>query len=296
MSKPFLTILTATWNRAGLLLRLYQSISENCPNNGSIEWCIIDDGSSDNTRDLVTHFQSESNFPIRYHYVAHGGKHRAINTGFRRARGEWIIIIDSDDWFLDGGIDACLAEIIKADNHGAKAAFLPMHVAGHDRQWRFNHPGICRSFLDRVNHERWFDCSFVFSRDVGQFRFPEIAGETFMAESAFLAQLGPDIGFFLSDQVCVGVEYQADGLSLTSIPTRMASPVGCTLTCQLMLSKSLRPRIYFRTLANFGRFWWHSVFRKSPVRAPETISQYAVLPAGLMFALADFWRSRKFRR
>lgn len=294
--EPDLTILTASWNRAHLLPRLYQSIVENHPASTVVEWWIIDDGSTDKTKDVIAQFQPVSGLSVRYLHIEHGGKHRALNAGFGLAAAPWVMIVDSDDWFLDGGISRCLTEIGRAEAQGAKAIFLPMYVADSERQWVFEKPRRSVPFFDRVNQEPWFDSSFVFSKEVCQSRFPEIVNETFLTERAFLARLGTDVTFFLSDQVCVQVEYQADGLSLNSLPTRMASPVGSTLTYQIMLEGQLRPKIYLRALANFGRFWWHSIFKRSRVALPKTLPQYAVLPAGLALALVDHFRRHSRRR
>jgi len=79
------TIFTATYNRAHLLTRLYESI---CHLNGSdFEWLIVDDGSIDDTESVVKAFQEEANFRINYVKKENGGKHTAINTGVAEAKG-----------------------------------------------------------------------------------------------------------------------------------------------------------------------------------------------------------------
>jgi O18-antigen biosynthesis glycosyltransferase len=89
-----ITVLTPTYNRAYTLERLYQSLSvQSIP----FEWLIIDDGSTDTTRELIDSFQKNTLFPIHYMYQANSGKHVAINTGVRHALGDFIFIVDSDD-------------------------------------------------------------------------------------------------------------------------------------------------------------------------------------------------------
>ena len=48
-----LSILTATYNRANLLIRLYTSILNNLDAGIDVEWLIMDDGSTDDTETFV---------------------------------------------------------------------------------------------------------------------------------------------------------------------------------------------------------------------------------------------------
>ena len=54
-----LTLFTPTYNRAHLLGQLYQSILEQ--EGVDFEWLIVDDGSTDDTKDVVTQFIKENN-------------------------------------------------------------------------------------------------------------------------------------------------------------------------------------------------------------------------------------------
>ncbi|MDM9381274.1 glycosyltransferase family 2 protein [Chlorogloeopsis sp. ULAP01] len=89
------TVFTATYNRAYTLPRVYESLKAQtyC----DFEWLIIDDGSTDNTKELVEQWQEENQFPIRYIYQQNGGLHIALNRGARVAQGELFLQLDSDD-------------------------------------------------------------------------------------------------------------------------------------------------------------------------------------------------------
>jgi glycosyltransferase involved in cell wall biosynthesis len=77
------------------LHRVYESLSVQTFRD--FEWLIIDDGSTDNTQDSVEAWQKYANFPIRYIWQWHQGKHVAFNRGVQEARGELFLNIDSDD-------------------------------------------------------------------------------------------------------------------------------------------------------------------------------------------------------
>lgn len=89
------TVLTPTYNRAHTLERAYKSLCDQTFQD--FEWVVIDDGSSDNTRERIMQWQQESRFPIHYHWQKNQHKKTAFNLGVRQARGEWVVALDSDD-------------------------------------------------------------------------------------------------------------------------------------------------------------------------------------------------------
>lgn len=95
-----ISILTPTYNRAKLLDKLYTSIlinSNNC--NCDIEWLIMDDGSTDNTKIVVDNYIKERIIDIKYFYQENKGKMDAINNLIKETTGDLIIECDSDDFF-----------------------------------------------------------------------------------------------------------------------------------------------------------------------------------------------------
>lgn len=96
-----ITILTPTYNRANLLDKLYTSIlinNNNC-NEVEVEWLIMDDGSSDNTKRVAEEYVKENIITVRYFYQENQGKMGAINNLMKYATGDLIIECDSDDFF-----------------------------------------------------------------------------------------------------------------------------------------------------------------------------------------------------
>ena len=75
-----ITILTPTYNRGNIIKNAYESLVKQT--NKNFEWLVIDDGSTDNTEELIRQLQKKCTlFPIRYFKKENGGKHTAINTG-----------------------------------------------------------------------------------------------------------------------------------------------------------------------------------------------------------------------
>lgn len=100
---PYFTVFTSTYNRGYTLFRLYESLK----NQGTtdFEWLIVNDGSTDNTHQLVEEWiRKEKEFSIRYLEKENGGKPRAINYGIRYARGKFFFMVDSDDFLLPNAL------------------------------------------------------------------------------------------------------------------------------------------------------------------------------------------------
>jgi glycosyltransferase involved in cell wall biosynthesis len=97
------TVFTPTYNRSHTLHRVYESLKVQT--YGDFEWLIIDDGSTDNTYELIEQWQKENLFPIRYFYQENSGKHIAFNRGVREAKGELFLTLDSDDGCIPQGLE-----------------------------------------------------------------------------------------------------------------------------------------------------------------------------------------------
>ena len=101
--KPLITVFTPAYNRAGTLPDLYESLCrQTC---FDFEWVIVDDDSSDNTKEVVNDMICGNTlFDISYYKQEHGGKHRAVNKGVSMAKGDYFFIVDSDDYLLPDAI------------------------------------------------------------------------------------------------------------------------------------------------------------------------------------------------
>ena len=102
-NKILVTIFTLTYNRAYSIPSLYNSLKGQT--NKDFECLIVDDGTTEDTEDIVKEWIQETKFPIRYFKQENGGKHRAINRGLKEARGELFFIVDSDDYLTTDAIE-----------------------------------------------------------------------------------------------------------------------------------------------------------------------------------------------
>ena len=106
-NKILLTIFTPAYNRAHTLPRTYDSLlNQNCKD---FIWLVVDDGSQDDTAQLVKQWQAQDNgFEIQYIRKENGGMHTAHNTAYANIRTELNTCIDSDDKLAPGAVEKIL--------------------------------------------------------------------------------------------------------------------------------------------------------------------------------------------
>lgn len=103
-----LTVFTPTFNRADLLRRCYQSLqAQSCKD---FLWLIIDDGSTDDTSEVVAGWlDTEKSFRIQYVHKENGGLHTGYNAAIERLETELAVCIDSDDYMPPKAVEMILS-------------------------------------------------------------------------------------------------------------------------------------------------------------------------------------------
>lgn len=99
-----LTVFTPTYNRAYVLKQCYDSLCrQTCKD---FIWLIVDDGSSDNTKEIVDEWMAkDKGFEIRYVYKQNGGMHTGHNKAYELIDTELNVCIDSDDFMPDDAVE-----------------------------------------------------------------------------------------------------------------------------------------------------------------------------------------------
>ena len=96
-SPPSLSAILCTFNRAELLRRALESVVAQTLNPADFELIVIDDGSSDDTQQVVKSFKER--LPLCYAYQANAGLASAKNHGIYRSRGPILLFLDDDEVF-----------------------------------------------------------------------------------------------------------------------------------------------------------------------------------------------------
>lgn len=108
-TEPLVSILMPTYNRASYLNEAIDSVLDQTYRN--FELLVVDDGSTDNTREVVDSYLSDSR--VRYLYKENGGQSSGRNFGFSHSRGEYICFLDSDNKWLPKKLDICISAALE---------------------------------------------------------------------------------------------------------------------------------------------------------------------------------------
>ena len=96
---PLISVIIPSYNRAWSSLRALESVLEQ--SFGNFDVWIVDDGSSDNTREIIQRFVSRGiRVPVNFISTTNAGVAAARNLGIRRSAGHWLALLDSDDQWI----------------------------------------------------------------------------------------------------------------------------------------------------------------------------------------------------
>lgn len=240
-----LTIFTATYNRAHLLPRLYESIKSQ--DLTDVEWLIVDDGSTDDTADVVREFMEDSIVGIRYIRKENGGKHTAFNVGMKNARGEWFFSVDSDDKLPQGSIVKCKSIIAEATSDIMGIVSLKGSFDGKIISNKYPHDKFISSFYKLESDGLRGERSIILRTGIRDLTlFPIIAGEKFMTENVLYDNIYWK-NLIVTNDVLTSCEYQADGLSSNPYRIMVDNPGGYKIYHRNRIDKAQN----FREIAGY---------------------------------------------
>ena len=225
----FLTVFTPAYNRAGTIKRTYQSLLNQ--DNKDFIWLVIDDGSVDNTGELVKGWMKEDNgFEIQYIYKQNGGMHTAHNTAYENIHTELNVCIDSDDALAPGAVSSIYHKWQKVKDKGYAG------IIGLDADMNTGKV-IGTSFPEGMKETTLTgfyaaggkgDKKLVYRTDViNKYpAYPVFEGEKYVALAYKYRLIDQDYKLAVLNKVLCNVEYQPDGSSATMYQQYVKNPKG----------------------------------------------------------------------
>lgn len=285
-----ITVFTPTFNRAYCLSQVYESLVRQTSKD--FVWLVIDDGSTDNTKDLVASWQSDNKIEIEYIAQQNQGMHGAHNTAYANIKTQLNTCIDSDDFMPDDAIANILnlwkekgsekyAGIIGLDAYkdgSVVGSKIPTHIQTATLNDLYN------------KHHVSGDKKLVLRTDVvRQFPpYPIFEGERFVPLGTLYLMIDQQYQYLCSNDVYCVVEYLEDGSSRNIFKQYKRHPRGFGYSRLVEMKYSDSFVFTFKKamhLVSSGIFGNYNIFAANP---NKTITLLA-LPFGWLLHLY-IWR------
>lgn len=267
-----LTVFTPTYNRAYCLGKCYESLKRQTCHE--FEWLIIDDGSTDNTKELVDSWIKENIIEIKYKFQKNQGMHGAHNTAYELINTELNVCIDSDDYMPDDAVENILIFWQKTKNDElAGIVGLDSYVNGVVVGTKFP-DGVKQSTLFDIYNKYGVkgDKKLVYRTDLTKnYPYPLFEGEKYVGLAYKYNKIDLTHKLALLNEVLCIVEYMDDGSSRNMLKQYRKNPKGFAF---YRLENLKNPKIGLKfkfkecihyVSSNFMLKNWN-VFKKSPCK------------------------------
>ncbi len=225
---PVLTIFTPAYNRAHTLPRTYESLQKQTCKD--FIWLVVDDGSTDKTRDLVSSWmEEETDFEIQYIYKENGGMHTAHNTAYENIHTELNTCIDSDDLMPPNAVELILNKWKEVKDRGYAGIIgldsdLEGKIIGKGFPAGLQETTLCGYYANGGEGDK----KLVYRTDIiNKYPpYPVFEGEKYVALGYKYRLIDQEYKLAVLDEVLVNVDYQPDGSSATMFKQYMKYPQG----------------------------------------------------------------------
>lgn len=254
-----LSVFTPTYNRGEELKNLYKSLQQQTFKD--FEWIIVDDGSTDNTKEVVDGFIRNGDMKIIYKHQKNGGKMRAHNNGLKLVNGEYFVGIDSDDYFTDDALEIIYKyyQEIKGNDEIAGAVFLNYKKDSKEIiGTKFPEDNMVDTYYNIYQkHNVTGDKEFTFKTDIiKKYKFPVQENEKFLPESALFNRISKKYKFLYCNKSVIYKKYLEEGYSNNYFELAKKNPKGQVLYYKELYE--LEPSLY-----NVAAYNMYSIFAKN---------------------------------
>ena len=220
-----ITVFTPTYNRAFCLDQLYNSLKRQ--SSDDFHWLIIDDGSTDNTKELVESWIAENTISMQYEWQPNKGMVGAHNTAHYIMDTELCVCIDSDDYMPDNAVERIIA-LWDEFGYAESAGMVGLDAFADGRIVGTKLPEIkeCKFSELYVKYKISGDKKFVHNRKVFNkyLPYPFFDDEKFPVTSYLYLFIEQEHKLLVFNEVFCIVEYQPDGLSMNLFDQYRKSP------------------------------------------------------------------------
>ncbi len=289
-----LTVFTPTYNRAYILHRCYESLCRQTSKD--FMWLIIDDGSADNTKELVNEWiQKDNGFEINYVYKENGGMHTGHNKAYELINTELNVCIDSDDYMPDNAVEL-ITEFWKkygSDKYSGIAS-LDNDEEGNIIGTKFP----CQKSIklcDFYDQGGKGDKNLIYRTEVMKKYppYPEFEGEKFVPldYKYLLADQEYDL-LILNEPTCT-VEYMEDGSSLNMFKQYYKNPKGFLFMRKIHMVYDKKLKSQFKSCIHYVSGSLILKNRKFLKESPKKLLTLLACPLGIILYFIIMRKNRE---
>ena len=252
MDTKRITIFTPTYNRKKILRELYNSLISQ--SSKQFIWLIVDDGSTDNTKEEVDSFISDNKITIEYFYKENGGKYTAHNLAVNMCHTDYFFIVDSDDILSEDAIEVLNKEINVIDSKDSISGIIGPKcdksgkIIGKEMPNKLTYAtGI--ELYEKYNVKG--DTLRLYKTDILKKNpFPNVYGEKFMPENIVFDKIDDIYKMYIIRDKLYFCEYQNDGYSNNIASYHLKSPLSYAmgLESSAFYSKKIKSKIKWTIL------------------------------------------------
>lgn len=291
-----LTIFTPTYNRVNLLPKLYGSLK--IQTDKDFLWLVVDDGSADNTKELVEKWKSENHIEIQYFYKKNGGMHTAHNLAYQNINTELNVCIDSDDYMPENAVELILNQWKSVTDKTQIAGIIGLDADKNGNIIGTKIPENLQkgSLTDLYQkHGVKGDKKIVLRTDIVKKYplYPEYENEKLVPLGILYLMIGKDYDFIYKNEIYCIVEYQPDGSSNTIFRQYKQSPRGFAYTRKVQIKYSDN---ISQTLKGYTHLISSALFAKDITLAFKQVNPlmtFVMLPFGVILNFYIKFRIKK---
>lgn len=265
-----ITVFTPTYNRAYTIERVFDSLMAQTFSHDKFEWILIDDGSSDNTQELVDSFLKKADFKIVSITQQNMGKNYCHNRAITLAEGELFLILDSDDAIVPECMDTFWKHWLSLDQNVKKNIYginclckdgYTDKLIGHSVQEGFISDSYKWKHKHRVFFETWGALNTQLFK---QHLFPQIDEIKFIPEAYLWDRVRNKRAVLSTNNTLRIVFHQKDGFTCNTLKSYISHSKGRYLYHQMIVNElffellKYNPLRLLKDIIQLGRMGFHS--------------------------------------
>lgn len=247
-----LGIITTTYNRAYCIHQVYESlVKQDCKD---FMWLVIDDGSTDNTKEIIQGYMDEGIIEIEYIYHDNMGMTASRNVGYENIETEINTMIDSDDWLEDGAVKKIIDFWNKNKNENL-AGIIALNRRINGEMSGTALPKDIRQCTFSDLRDKYYvkgDKKLIYRSDISRrYPYPRFEGENYFPADYKFRLIDQEYEMLLMNEVVCVVDFNENGATFGRMKQYQTCAKGFSFYRNEMMRISNNPKYIARQAVHY---------------------------------------------